>query len=233
MIYSVLEVYMEYKKNLKYFENKKLMLYGSAALLALGLFLWFGPFWSRDNHYVMYIISVISIIAGGVIFAVTVSSRSSDKKIDEQIDAAFRHFEEESLERFDLYERQLSYVNSVSFEGYEYKPDSLIRRDRSGKYRSDTYAKNHVYFTQEEIVIASSSISLIRDEKTDRSVAIPYGDIRLASVRDCEIKYGKVTIRYQIFSVETNGGRTYEYQTSASSEIDTLVADVNHQKQRH
>ncbi|MBO4869533.1 MAG: hypothetical protein J5585_07455, partial [Clostridia bacterium] len=107
---------MDYKKNKKYFENKKLLLYGSAGLLLLGLLLWFGPFRSMDNRYIMNIFSVISIILGGVVFAITVGSRSTDKKIDEQITEAFKLFDEETDEKFDLYERQLNYITPAEFE---------------------------------------------------------------------------------------------------------------------
>ena len=233
MIYSVLEVYMEYKKNLKYFENKKLMLYGSAALLVLGLFLWFGPFWSRDNHYVMYIISVISIIAGGVIFAVTVSSRSSDKKIDEQVTEAFKLFDEETDEKFDLYERQLNYITPAEFEGYKYFEGSMLRRDRSGRYRTDVYVKNRVCFTADTLVIASRQISLICDETVDNSREIPYADIKSASAPDGVTAYGKVKIAYQNFTLQLNNGDVLVYQAKPSQAVDQLVSDVNHQIERH
>lgn len=222
---------MDYKKNYKYFENKKLTLYGSAAFLALGLILWFGPFWGPDNHYVMYIFSVLSIVVGGIIFAVTVSSRSTDKKIDEQIEEAFKRFNEVTDEKFDLYERQLNYITPAEFEGYKYYDGSMLRRDRSGAYRTDVYVKNRVCFTDASVVVASWEISLIKDEVVDRSVEIPYSAIRRACADDGETAYGGKKIKYQIVRIETNDSAV-ELQAKASAAIDQMIADINHLVER-
>ena len=220
--------HMDYKKNFKYFENKKLLLYGSGALLAIGLLLWFGPFWGPDNHYVMYIFSVLSIVLGGVVFMISVGSTSTDKKIDEQIEEAFKLFDDETNEKFDLYERQLSYVTPAQFEGYKYYEGAMVRRDRSGRYRTDIYVKNRVCFTKETVVIACREISLIKEQINDRSVEIPYADIKTASAEDGSIRYGKATVKFVTVSIELNSGDTLQYQAQASQAIDQLVADVNH-----
>ena len=83
---------MDYKKNLKYYQNKKIMLIGSAALLAVGVLLWILPR-SADNRFVMYILSVLSILVGGVALIITVTARSNDKRIDEDVEDAFKLFE--------------------------------------------------------------------------------------------------------------------------------------------
>ena len=219
---------MDYNKNKNYFENKKLMLYGSGALLVLGLVLWFGPFWGPDNHYVMYILSVLSIVLGGVIFAITLGKRSNDKKIDEQIEEAFRHFDEETDERFDLYERQLNYVTPALFEGYKYSENSMLRRDRSGVYRTDTYVKNRVCFTEGSVVFASREISLIKDETIDKSEEVPYRDIDRATLEDAETDCGKVKIKYENVRVKLKDGRELVFQAQASQSIDQMVEDINH-----
>ena len=224
---------MDYKKNKKYFENKKLLLYGSAGLLLLGLLLWFGPFRSMDNRYIMNIFSVISIILGGVVFAITVGSRSTDKKIDEQITEAFKLFDEETDEKFDLYERQLNYITPAEFEGYKYYEGSMLRRDRSGRYRTDVYVKNRVCFTAETLVVASRQISLICDETSDKSREIPYADIKCASAPDGETDYGKVKVAYQNFTLQLKSGDVLVYQAKPSQAVDQLVSDINHQIERH
>ena len=213
---------MDYKKNIKYFENKKILLYGSAGLLVLGLFLWFGPFRSMDNRFIMNIFSVISV-----------GSRSTDKKIDEQVTEAFKLFDEETDEKFDLYERQLNYITPAEFEGYKYFEGSMLRRDRSGRYRTDVYVKNRVCFTADTLVVASRQISLICDETSDNSREIPYADIKCASAPDGETDYGKVKVAYQNFTLQLNNGDVLVYQAKPSQAVDQLVSDVNHQIERH
>lgn len=227
---------MDYKKNVKYFENKKIMLYGSAALLAVGVILWFGPFWSRDNYFVMYIFSVLSIIVGGIIFAVTLGSRSTDKKIDEQINEAFKHFEEETLQKYDLYERQLPYVESALIEGYKYYDGSFLHRDKDGKYRTDIYFKTHVYFTEEGLCLGSKEVSLIKDEQNDKSEQIPYVTIKSAYLSEDETVYVKgnktVPVKYQTLHIAKTDDSEFISQVKSSQAVDTLVSDINHIRER-
>lgn len=227
---------MDYKKNIKYFENKKILMYGSAVLLAVGVILWFGPFWSPDNYFVMYIFSVLSIIIGGVIFAITLGKRSNDKKIDEQINEVLKHFEEETLQKYDLYERQLPYVESAVIEGYKYFDGSLLRRDKDGKFRTEIYVKTHVYFTEEELCIGSKEISLIKDEQADKSEKIPYANIKKACLSDDETIYKKgnktVPVKYQTLHIVKTDGTEFTAQTRSSQTVDTLVSDINHIRER-
>ena len=104
----------------------------------------------------------------------------------------------------------------------------MVRRDRSGRYRTDTYVKNRVCFTKDTVVIACKEISLIKDETSDRSVEIPYADIKTASEEDGSIRYGKATVKFVTVSIALLSGETLQYQAQASQAIDQLVADVNH-----
>lgn len=222
---------MDYKKNLRYFQNKKLMLYGSAALLAVGALLWVLPR-NADNRFVMYILSVILILVGGAALIITVTSRSGDKKIDEDVQDAFKLFEEETLERYDLYERQLPYVESAVLEGYKYFEGSYLRRDKQGKYRTEIYAKTHVYFVPENLCIGAYEISLIEDKKEDRSAAVPYSDIEKSYLTDDRITYKKgkknIEVKFQTLHIKKKDGQELTYQAYSSEALDRLCEDINH-----
>ncbi len=226
---------MDYKKNLRYFENKKLLLYCSAGLLVLGIILWILPR-SADNGFVMYILSVLSIVTGGAVFGISMTLRSNDKKIDENISDAFKLFEEETLQKFDLYERQLPYLESVLIESYKYFDGSYLRRDKEGRYRTEIYSKTHVYFVEEGICIGSKEISLIKDEQTDRSEQIPYGQIEKAYLTDDQTVYKKgsktVPVGYQTLHIKKTDGTEFTAQSHSSQMLDTLVSDINHTKER-
>lgn len=222
---------MDYKKNLKYYQNKKIMLIGSAALLAVGVLLWILPR-SADNRFVMYILSVLSILVGGVALIITVTARSNDKRIDEDVEDAFKLFEEETLERFDLYERQLPYVESAVLEGYKYFESSYLRRDKSGRYRTEIYAKTHVYFVNDELCIGAWEISLIEDKKTDKSVSVKYSDIEKAYLTDDFTAYKKgkksINVKYQTFHIKKKDGDELTFQAYSSEALDRLREDINH-----
>ena len=226
---------MDYKKNYRYFENKKLLLYVGAGLLILGVILWILPR-SRDYGFIIYILSVLSILSGGVIFVVTLSMRANDKKIDESVETAFSRFEDETLERYDLYERQLPYLESVLIESYKYFDGSYLRRDKEGRYRTEIYSKTHVYFVEEGICIGSKEISLIKDEQTDRSEQIPYGQIEKAYLTDDQTVYKKgsktVPVGYQTLHIKKTDGTEFTAQSHSSQMLDTLVSDINHTKER-
>lgn len=222
---------MDYKKNISYFENKRLFLYGGAVLLALGLLLMFGPFGDRDSGPILYILSVLSLAAGGVAFTLSVTTRSTDKKIDDDIAAAFRYFDEEKLEKFDLYERQLPYIRSVELEDYEYYEGSMIRRDKAGHYRTDLYGKTHIYFTENTLCIVFTAVSLIKDEKTEKDIEVPYEEIKKAYLADKTVNYayGKktVTITVPMLHIECEDGEEHVYQVRSDLEVDTAVEDIN------
>lgn len=226
---------MDYKKNYRYFENKKLLLYVGAGLLILGVILWILPR-SRDYGFIIYILSVLSILSGGVIFVVTLSMRANDKKIDESVETAFSRFEDETLERYDLYERQLHYVESAVIEGYKYFEGSFLRRDREGRYRTEIYAVTHVYFVEEGLCIGSREVSLIEDKQTDKSEDIPYSMVDRAYLTDDELIYKKgkktIPVRYQTLHILKTDGSEFSAQAHSSQALDKLVSDINHIKER-
>lgn len=220
---------MDYKKNLRYFENKKIPLYIGAAMIALGIVFLLGTRWS-EFYYIMYPSSFFLLICGGIMFAVSKTSKSSDKSLDEAINESFKSFEEQTLKKFDLYERQLPYIESVLLEGYKYYEGSYLIRDGSGKYRTDVYAKTHVYFTKTELCIGSCEISFIKDEQTDKSISIPYESIKRAYMEDNVIEYKLknklVQIHYQTLHIETTNGE-FTCQTYVSQYLDNLLENIN------
>ncbi len=222
---------MDYRKNINYFENKKLLLYGGAGLLVLGLVLMFGPFGDRDNYMILYILSVLSLIAGGVAFTLAVTTRSTDKKIDEDLAEEYKYFDEEKLAKFDLYERQLTYIKSVEIEDYQYYDGSMIRRDRMSHYRTDLYGKTHIYFTENTLCVVNKNVSLIKDEKTDHDIEVPYKDIKKAFLTDKTVSYtlGKkaVTVTVPMLHIEYEAGGEDVYQVKSDLETDTAVEDIN------
>ena len=222
---------MDYKKNINYFENKRLFLYGGAGLLALGLILMFGPFGDRDSGPILYILSVLSLIAGGIAFTLSVTTRSNDKKIDDDLAAAFRYFDEEKLAKFDLYERRLPYIQSVELADYEYYEGSMIRRDKAGHYRTDLFGKTHIYFTESTLCIVCTTVSLIKDEKTDEDIEVPYAAVKKAYLTDRTVAYtyGKkaVTVTVPMLHIECEDGAEHVYQVRSDLEVDTAVENIN------
>ena len=222
---------MDYQKNLRYYQNKKIMLYGSAALLAAGVLLWVFPR-SAENRFIMYRLSILFILVGGAALIITVTSRASDKMIDEAVAESLKLFEEETLQRFDLYERQLPFVESAVLEGYKYFDNSYLRRDKQGKYRTEIYAKTHVYFTSEELCIGAWEISLIEDKKTDKSAAVKYADTEKAYLTDDSMIYKKgnknTEVKYQTLHIKKKDGEELTFQAYSSEALDRLRDDINH-----
>lgn len=219
---------MDYKKNLRYFKNKKIPIYTGAGMIVLGIVCFLATRWS-EYYLILYPASIILLIVGGIMFAVSKTSQSNDKAIDDAINESFKMFEEQTLKRFDLYERQLPYVESALLDGYKYYEGSYLLRDKAGKYRTDVYTKTHVYFTKTELCIGSYEISLIKDEQTDKSVSYPYESIKRAYAKDDVIVYKQkniiVTIHYQTLHIETVNGE-FITQTPVSADLDALVENI-------
>ena len=229
---------MDHKKNLRYFENKKIlkiMLYGSVCMITLGIICFLATHWS-EYYQLLYPASFIFLIAGGILLAVSKTSCSNDKIIDEAINESFKLFEEQMLKRFDLYERQLPYVESALLEGYKFYKGSYLIRDGAGKYRTDVYTKTHVYFTKTELCIGALEISLIKDEQIDKSVSFSYKSIKMAYAEDDVIEYQlnnkSQQIHCQTFHIVTTTGE-FVCQTYISQFLDNLIADINRLAKEH
>lgn len=229
---------MDYKKNLRYFENKntkKILLYVSTVMIALSIIFFWATRWS-EYYQLLYPASLIFLTAGGILFVVSKTTCSNDKVIDEAINESFKLFEEKTLKRFDLYERQLPYVESALLEGYRYYEGSYLIRDRSGKYRTDIYTKTHVYFTKTELCIGAFEISLIKDEQIDKSVLYPYESVIRAYAEDNVIEYQlknkSQQIHYQTLHIETTTGE-FVCQVYISQYLDNLIDDINRMAKKH
>ena len=198
-------------------------------MIVLGIVCFMAARWS-EYYLILYPASIILLIVGGIMFAVSKTSQSNDKVIDDAINESFKLFEEQMFKRFDLYERQLPYVESLLLEGYKYYEGSYLLHDKAGKYRTDVYTKTHVYFTKTELCIGSYEISLIKDEQIDKSVSFPYESIKKAYAEDNVIEYKlknkSVTIRYQTFYIETANGE-FITQANISSALDDLIENIN------
>lgn len=219
---------MNFEKNKRYFANKKLPMLIGGGLLAVGIvFLLMRGSWDFDPSLVGIPLALI----GAVVFFADRMRTARDSQLDEAIAKKRRYTEEKEYEKYDLYERQLSYINHVLTEQYIYTEDSLIKRDGNGKYRSDRYSIVNLYFVESELIYVRQEFSFVEEYELIDDAAVPYASIGDVSVEEVNspYKYGKkdINIRHYRFTVkDTEGNIILSCPTTFDAAMDECVKDI-------
>lgn len=220
---------MYYDKNRRYFENKKGAFFIGLGLLAAAFILFVMPS-TLDNYRIISILVVPTLIGGCVLFFGSMLRRSSEFEIDEDVDKELEGFEDKAYYHFDLYDRELHYINKAVMQGYHYFDTPYVRRDRQGVYRTDHYMKNVIYFTSEGLCAASRTVHLIDEETDDAFTGIPYTDITDVKLEKNERSYqiGKKTviIPFYEFNIYGSDGILFSCQTRYDYAVECAVDDI-------
>ena len=220
---------MYYKKNKRYFENKKTVYFIGLGLLATAFVLFVLPV-NLNAYRAVSILLIPMTVAGCVMFFGSILRRSSEADIDEDVDKELEGFEEKARQHFDLYERELPYISSVVMQRYYYYDTPYIRRDRQGEYRTDRYMKNVIYFTKEGLCAASRTVHLIEEGTEDAFFEIPYTEIFDVKLEKKSKKYkiGRKDkdIKFFEFNIYGKDGVLFSCQTKHDYAVECAVDDI-------
>ena len=222
---------MYYDKNIRYFENKKGVLYTGFALIVAAFVLFY--IWPIDEDNIAYIpIVFIAVLAAGcVMFFGQLMKRSSERDIDENISRMLDGFEDKARFELDLYDRELPYINPIVTRAYRYYDTPYIRRDKEGVYRTDIYVKTGIYYTPDSLCTFSRAVHLTEEGVDDVSSTIMYRDIKRASIdpalRCYTVGRRKVTVRYYDLNIYGENGLIFSCQCKNDYTVECAVEDIN------
>ncbi|MBO4422056.1 MAG: hypothetical protein J5879_01350 [Clostridia bacterium] len=222
---------MYYDKNVRYFENKKFVLYTGFILMVSAIVLFYA--WPIDMDNVLYLpfIFMVILVTGCVMFFGSLMKRSSERNINEDIEHELKDFEEKAYFDLDMYGKELPYINSIKAESYRYYETPYVRRDREGIYRTDVYVKTLIYFSEDTLRAASRSICLTHEDTHDDYTYINYKDIVRAAVDPAQRIYTvgrkRVVIRYYDLNIYGENGILFSCQCRNDYTVECAVEDIN------
>lgn len=224
---------MDYKKNLRYFQNDMRLLITGVSFTAVSVLLWmirvdweFQPRW----------IAPYTAVVGIVLLVIEFSLKASSKTLDELIEYRKRNMEDAVKMKYDLYDRQIKFVNSAVMESYDYTDRTYIRRDGNGRFRTANYAVARIYFTNETLCFVKKTFSLLEDKEELTMAEIPYAELTGAHIDEADFTQtvGKreYTVKYHAFVIEGKDGAVFSCPSPIDHSLTTCVEDIEHMIKR-
>lgn len=219
---------LNFEKNKRYFENNKKNMIIGAAVMAVGIvFLFMRGSWDFNPN----IIGIPLTAIGAVIFFIDFMKTSRDSHLDEAIAKKRELITEQLYEKYDLYERQLSYINPVVTDQYLYTENSRVRRDGNGKYRSDIYSMVKLFFVEGELVYLKRQFSFLEEYDLIEDGVIEYKNIGKVYTEQLESRYplGKkvAEVKHYRFTIEDiEGNVIFTCPTTFDAAMDACVEDI-------
>ena len=217
---------MKDKQNVNYFMKSGWMKPTGLGLLIAGIaFLFFG--WG----FISYILMVVFIPAGIVLFIVGASTRSTDAEMDEFIAKKYENFEVRLDLDKDYSKRLLKHVHPENFESYVYDEGLLYAKSNTGYLRTSEYQKTILHMLSDAIYVSVRRISLVEDKVDDKIYEIPYAELSAVSAlrEERSFDFNKKSFSAKVCEVriEYGGGLVLIIPTKDNANIDAVVEKIN------
>ena len=227
---------MYYDKNIRYFENKKGVMYTGFLLIVAAFVLFY--IWPIDEDNIAYIpIVFLAVLITGCIMFFGLMKRSTDRDIDDNITHMLEGFEEKAYFEMDLYGKELPYINPIITRAYLYYDTPYIRRDKEGVYRTDRFVKTGIYFTRDCLYTCSRTVHLTEEGVDDEYGKIMYSDIKKAAIDPAQRIYNigrkKVTVRYYDLNIYGDDGLLFCCQCKNDYTVECAVDDINNMAEKY
>ena len=182
-------------------------------------------------------VGVVFIIAGLVILFAFKSKRADEKALQEDIDKAVKDIKDEAVKALEIGYKDIEF--NAAFEPYMMgdfdftaHDDTLIGKGGDGKYRSNYYSANQLFYTKEGLFIYKKDFCLTSEYMENTAYKIPYGDIKSAETIDSKYKYPvkKTTVTVsgnQVIIHTSENGDVVLTGRYNDSDMDTLVTTIN------
>lgn len=231
-----MEIFMEAKRNLKYFTQKLLTPVSivGAVLLVIGVILT-AIFAGSDVRWVSFIGIAVAIV-GIVLVYTVIGGRTSPSDLDYQVYERVKFLDETAQKRLEVYESHFSKViNPVTIKGYDYNTTEglYFKKGTDNKNRTNIYNTAVIYFTKDKMHIYGKHFSLT-DDLFDKEIMGHYRfvDVDRAEIIDKEVAFqeGKYTRRIMTHTfriVKNNGDVILNMSVDYGADIDKAVEDIN------
>lgn len=172
----------------RYYHQKDIIRPIGMVMLPLGLvMMWLG--WS----YLSYILAIVFILAGLVMFLVGSSKLVSDNDMQEMMDNALRDYDK-SVTDMNGYERiVLKQPAPVELSSYQFGDKAkYFRRGKNSTPVSDVYTRTRLFYTKDALMIVSRTLSIAEMNPAegvgihDVSETIAHSGIKSASLETHE-----------------------------------------------
>lgn len=228
----------DFKRNRKYYTTDNKMLLIGIAVTLIGLLIWLYFRWWYIIGNLLAIIPVVGVI---LIFT-WLGKRSSDADIDSQTEAATEGLHRFAVEKLNLYKTVNHALPPYTLAGYDFTAPStgklVIGRD--GRARSDRFGAFAFLFTPDKLYIYTRQFSLLEEDLTENSLAIPFLDIAKAEILEENFvhHYGKddkksATVKNTVFSITREGGEVIRYCFHNSVDADNIIEQIERYKKQN
>ena len=159
---------MDFKDYINYFKKNENMKFIGGAILIEG----FISIWLRLGF--LWLLSVMLIPAGFVMFIIGSGGRASEADIDNYISRGMDKLEVDLSEDKHYRRRILEHIPAREVEGYLYDEGVMLKKAKNSSIRSSIYTKAIFYTLSDELYITRRTISIVSTEKENETVEIPY-----------------------------------------------------------
>jgi hypothetical protein len=159
---------MDFKHYINYFKKNENMKLIGGGILIVG----FISIWLRLGF--LWLLSVMLIPAGFVMFIVGSGGRASEADIDKYISDNMDKLEVDLSEDRHYRKRILEHIPAREVEGYLYDEGVMLKKAKNSSIRSSKYTKAIFYTLSDELYITRRTISIVSTEKENETVEIPY-----------------------------------------------------------
>lgn len=188
------------------------------------LLLWFG--WS----YITYLISVVFIPVGVIMFIVSSSGRSSDSDIDNDVKRKTEGLEKDLGEDKKYSRKILKHIPPETVGGYEYEEGLMLTKAKNGSVRSSEYTKAVIYILSDCLYIPRRTVSLVSEDVRDTLFEIPYEMIKGVEItrEDKMLTFGKRTfnVKKTRLVISYGDGLTFSAPIHDDVNADALVDKI-------
>lgn len=159
---------MDFKHYINYFKKNENMKFIGGGILIVGfIIIWLG-------YGLLYLLSVMLVPAGFVMFIIGSGGRASEADIDKYISNNMDKLEVDLSEDKHYRRRILEHIPARELEGYLYDEGVMLKKAKNSSIRSSKYTKAIFYILSDELYITRRTISIVSNDKENETVEIPY-----------------------------------------------------------
>ena len=221
----------EYRSYVNYFKKWEGAGITGLSMAAVGfLFLWVG------FSFASYIIAIVLMAAGLVLFFYGNVGRAHENDLQNQIDRAmsaieFKELEEDSRHFFRRVPKELT---PREFGGYAMRDGLLVKKKKNGSLCSSEYTCAKMLFLSDAFYIKTSTFSFISPEKSKETYEIPFSAVEDVTVEreHFQLTCGKNTFLAKPchLCIFYDGGKALRLPAPDDIYTDDFVAEI---KRKH
>jgi hypothetical protein len=158
-----------------------------------------------------FVVGFILLLVGAAWIYLKVGGKPKDEDIDRAVESQLSDLRQRALKKLGIDEDEVNEIAPISFDGYKYGSDAVVKRGKDGKYRSNKYEAVMFFFSANEVHCYTYSFSITSDNQKEATDVYFYKDIVSVSTQTEGTSYsvgkGKSSeFDYEYFKLTTTGG---------------------------